>query len=535
MAEPGPSASGAPSDPSPAEPRGLLDRIERLGNALPDPMTLFLLGTVAVFVASAIVAGAGGHSVLRDAAGAVTKEASAVNLLTADGFRWLSTNLVDIFVGFAPLGLVLSAAIGISLAEKSGFITAALKSILVVVPRGLLTPATFFAGVMSSMAIDAGYIVLPPLAAAIYKAIGRSPLVGLAAVFAGVASGFNANLFVTGLDPLLSGVSEESARILDPEYAVNPACNWYFGVASTVLISLVGWLVSARLVEPRLARKAPEEGGPGGAAEAMDLALEPKEVRGLAWAAASIAVTLLAVLACWYFPWGFLYDAPGSLKQDGGTQDFQTWVQAIVPLLIVFFAVPGLAYGLATGSIRSDRDVVKMMSEYMAVLGNYVVLAFFAAIFVDAFAHSNLGLMLAIEGGHFPQRFELPSSALMLAFIVVISFINLFVGSMSAKWAMLATVFVPMFMTLGISPELVQVSYRIGDSCTNSITPLNPYLVIVLVFLQQHVKHAGLGTLIALMLPYCLVFAVAWSILLVVWIQLGLPLGPDGPLTYLAP
>ena len=427
---------------------------------------------------------------------------------------------------------MLVAGIGIAVAEKSGLIAAVLKTILVVVPRSLITPATFFAGVMSSMAVDAGYIVLPPLAAAIYKAIGRSPLVGLAAVFGGVAAGFNANLLVTGLDPLLAGLTEEAARILDPGYNVNPACNWYFMIASTLLITLVGWGVSSLIVEPRLQKRSPEEGGPGGTDGAMDLTLTSEEKKGLAWASIATVVTLGVIVANVFFSWGFLHDPEGSIGTGEGQRPFATWIGAIVPLLLLLFLFPGLAYGVAVKSIKNDRDVIRMMTEYMEILANYIVLAFFAAIFVASFAQSGLGQMMAIEGGDILRSAGLPTWALMIGFILVVGFINMFVGSMSAKWAMLATVFVPMLMTLGISPEMTQVAYRIGDSTTNAITPLNQYVVVVLVFMQQYVKKAGIGTLIALMLPYSIAFLIAWTIMFIIWIQFGLPIGIDAPLTW---
>lgn len=522
------------SDAAEKQPRegGLLNTIERIGNALPDPASLFLIGVVAVFLFSWLADFRGWESVLLNAEGEQVLDARARNLLSADGFRWVTENLISIFVEFRPLGLVLVAAIGISVAEKSGLIAAALKTILVVVPRSLITPATFFAGVMSSMAVDAGYIVLPPLAAAIYKAIGRSPLVGLAAVFGGVAAGFNANLLVTGLDPLLAGLTEEAARILDPGYNVNPACNWYFMIASTFLITLVGWGVSAWIVEPRLQKKSAEEGGPGASGDAMDLNLTALEKRGLLWAGVATVLTLGGIIANVMFSWGFLHDPAGSIGTGPGQQPFATWIGAIVPLLLLLFLFPGLAYGVAVGSIRNDRDVVRMMTEYMGILANYIVLAFFAAIFVASFAESGLGQMMAIEGGDLLRRAGLPTWALMIGFIIVVGFINMFVGSMSAKWAMLATVFVPMLMTIGISPEMTQVAYRIGDSTTNAITPLNQYLVVVLVFMQQYVKKAGIGTLIALMLPYSVAFLIAWTIMLVLWIQFGLPIGIDAPLTW---
>lgn len=495
-------------------------------------MTLFVLGTLVVLVLSSVAAGRGWESRLLSDSGAVVAEAKAVDLLSAAGLRWLVTNLISIFTGFAPLGLVLTAAIGIAVAERSGLISAALKCVLLVVPSALLTPATFFAGVMSSAAVDAGYIVLPPLAAAIYKAAGRAPMVGIAAVFAGVASGFNANLFITGLDPMLAGMTEAAARILDPDYHVNSLCNWWFMIASTLLITGVGWAVTAWYVEPRLSRKSPEEGGPPATVDHSAMRLDSSEKLGLVWALFAGLLAVALVAAAILVPGWILNDPPGTLRSEGGTQAFPTWITAIVPLLVVLFFVPGMAYGIVARTIRSDRDVVRMMSEYMSVLGNYIVLAFFAAIFVKCFEQSNLGRMLAIEGGNFLRTLDLPKGVLMVAFIAVVMGVNLFVGSMSAKWAMLATVFVPMFMTIGISPELTQVTYRIGDSVTNSISPLNPYIIIMLVFVQQQNRKAGLGTLISMMLPYALAIGIAWSVLLVLWIALGIPLGVEGPLGY---
>jgi aminobenzoyl-glutamate transport protein len=522
---------------SPAK-KGLLDRIERIGNALPDPMTLFVIGTVLVFVASWIVA-KNGHVSELYIEGETTPRftAKAWNLLSQDGFRWLLDDLIKTFTGFAPLGLVLVAAIGIAIAEKSGLIAAALKLILFVVPPTLLTPAAFFAGVMSSMAVDAGYVVLPPLAAAVFRAVGRSPLVGLAAVFAGVACGFNANLFITGLDPLLAGLTQTGAQLLDKSYVVNPASNWWFMIASTFIITAVGWLVTVKVVEPRLALKSPEDGGPGavGGDGGMALGLSETERRSLIVATLAGLATLGVLLLCYFAPWGFLHDPEGSIGPGADQKPFPTWVRNIVPLLLILFIVPGLAYGIAAKTIKSDRDVVRMMSEYMAMLGNYIVLAFFTAVFVAAFGKSELGRMVAIEGGNVLRTLGWPSWALMTVFILFITTINMFIGSMSAKWSMLAPVFVPMFMTAGISPELTQAAYRIGDSCTNCITPLNSYLIIVLVYMQQYAKKAGMGSLIALMLPYSISILIAWIIMLLVWILLGLPLGIDGGLEYVLP
>ncbi len=502
---------------------GWLGTIERIGNRLPDPITLFALGAFLVFVLSGVAARAGWVTTLAGADGSVLRSESARDLFSAEGLRWLTTNLTSLFVNFRPLGLVLTAAIGVAVAERSGFIAAALKAILAFVPRALLTPATFFAGIMSNLAVDAGFVVLPPLAAAVYKAAGRSPLLGIAAVVAGVAGGFNANLLLTSQDPTLSGMTEAAARLFDPAYAVDPACNWWFKIASTIVLTLTGWAVAVFYVERRFRAPLAEPAAPAAA-----FALAPAERRGLVPGFAALLVVLGVFVACARIEGGSLHDPPPS----AGAPSTPTWIAAIVPLLLVLFLVPGLAYGISAGTIRSDRDVARMMGEFLGLLAGYVVLAFFASILVAAFERSNLGVMLAIEGGSFLKALDLPRWALLLAFIALTCCLDLFVVSMSAKWAMLATIFVPMFMTLGISPELTQATYRIGDSITNPVSPLNPYLVVVLAFLRQHEAKAGLGTLIALILPYALAFALVWPALLLVWIALGLPLGPDGPLTY---
>jgi aminobenzoyl-glutamate transport protein len=514
---------------------GWLDRIERIGNALPDPTTLFLLGTVLVVVLSQLAAEldwtveksvAGPSLETGEPGGAVTRvPVRAVGLLSADGIYWLLRSMVANFVNFPPLGVVLVGMLGIGLAEKTGFVGALLKGVLLAVPARLLTPTIFFVGVMSSMGLDAGYVVLPPVAAALYSAVGRSPLVGLAAVFAGVSAGFSANLFLTSLDPLLAGLSTESAHLIDSDYAVAATANLYFMIASTGLLTLVGWAVTAWWVEPRFDTKPPEQGGPVpvSAEELAAQELTPPERRGLRLAGAAALLTVSVFVAATWIP-----GAPLS-GMDGR---FPRWVSVIVPLIFLAFLVPGLVYGFATGALRSDKDVARLLGETMAGMGPYIVLAFFAAQFIACFAHSQLGEMLALAGGELLARARLPDPALMVGFIGVVMIANLFIGSMSAKYAFFAPVFVPMFMLVGISPELTQAAYRVGDSVTNVITPLNPYVVILLVFMQRYVPQAGVGTLVALMLPYTLVFAAVWTLMLVGWMGVGLALGPAGPLGY---
>jgi aminobenzoyl-glutamate transport protein len=548
-----------------ARRRSTLDRIEAVGNALPDPATLFALGALTVMLLSQVavsldwsvektvqravrepVMAADGRP-LRDPSsgaavtigaidpvtGAPLHEIVAVrvrprSLLASEGLYHALDHLVDAFVGFAPLGVVLVGMLGIGVAEKSGFIAALLKQVMLAVPGALLTPTMVLVGVLSSMGLDAGYVVLPPVAAALYSSVGRSPAAGLAAVFAGVAGGFGANLFVTSLDPLLAELSTEGAELIDPTYQVAANANLWFMIASTGLLTAVGWGVTARWVEPRFATKAPDEGGPAApdADAARAHALGADERRGLARALTACGVGIALLLALVWTP-----GAP--LHGDDGP--FPRWVSAIVPLLFLGFLLPGVVYGASTGKLRNDRDVAAMMSETMSGMGSYIVLAFFAAQFIEFFAYSNLGEMLALAGGRALAEAALPRAWLMLAFVLVVATGNLFIGSMSAKYAFFAPVFVPMFMQVGISPELTQIAYRIGDSASNVITPLNPYMVIVLAFLQRFAPRSGIGTLVALMLPYALAFLVAWTAMLLLWMALGLPLGATGPLDYAPP
>ncbi len=537
----------------------LLDRIERVGNALPDPTTLFVIGAFLVMGASHLavvlewqvakpvtvdvrvpVLGADGSPVIDPATGAAVEIAAvdpatgevlrertevaveARSLLTSEGLYWALSNLVVHFKDFPPLAIVLVGMLGIGLADKTGFIGALLKAILVAVPARWLTPAVFLVGVLSSIGLDAGYVVLPPVAAALFAAVGRSPLVGLAAVFAGVSAGFSANLVVTSLDVILAGFSTAGAQILDPAYEVPATANLAFLRVSTVVLVGVGWATTAFWVEPRFARKSAAEGG-AGEADPEALRLSAEERSGLVVGGLALAAVLALMFAATWIP-------GGPLHGDAGR--FPRWVAAIVPLIFLAFLVPGLAYGFRTGSLTSDRDVAARLGEVMAGMGPYIVLAFFAAQFVAFFRYSGLGEMTAIAGGGLLARADLPAPLLMVSFIVVVGVGNLFIGSMSAKYAFFAPVFVPMFMQVGISPELTQAAYRVGDSITNVVTPLNPYVVIILVFMQRYVPTAGIGTLVALMIPYAVAFFAAWSLLLVGWMLLGAPLGPGGPLEY---
>ncbi len=564
---------------------GWLGWIERVGNRLPDPATLFLIGTVLVMIASAVSAKTGwiveerlpDHSTLNVQAAdgadeikwvATGRTFEAKNILTRDGLFWAVSSMVKNFINFAPLGIVLVGMLGIGIAERTGFIGSALKAMLMVVPKKLLTPAMVFLGIMSSMTSDAGYIILPPLAAALYKAVGRAPLAGLAAVFAGVAAGFNANLAITSLEPMLSELATKGAQVIDPSYEVNPACNWWFMIASTIIMTGAGWFVADVIVEKRLANKPPEEGGPS-PVDVSDLEaqkLTSNDKRALKIAGLVFAVALTAVVAMVNIPGSPLYtyevewppksgqmltvelvedkdgqSLPKEAIEIGGEvfvqseNIFPRWVKAIVPLVLIIFIIPGIVYGVVQNKIHNDRDVAKLLTDSMAGMAPIIVMAFFAGQFVEHFKYSGLDKMLAMSGGQALGNAALPTSLLIVAFILMTMCFNMFVGSMSAKYTIFAPIFIPMFMMVNISPELTQCAYRIGDSVTNCITPLNPYMVILLAFMKNIAPKGGMGTLISTMLPFTIIFSIIWTIMLLIWFWLGIPLGLDGHLNYPIP
>jgi aminobenzoyl-glutamate transport protein len=502
-----------------------LDVVERVGNRLPDPITLFAAFAVLVVLVSWVSATLG-VSALHP----VTKEpVEAVNLLSGEGIRRMLTEAVRNFAAFPPLALVIVVIIGIGVTERSGLVAAALSRLVSAVPRSLLTATLVFGGIMSSMAVDAGYVVLTPLGAMIFAAVGRHPLAGLAAAFAGVSAGFSANLLLTSLDPLLAGLSTEAAQMYDAGYVVDVTANYYFMIASVFLLTALGTFVTTRYVEPRLGTWSPEEG--------MELdtslgQLGPRERSGLRWAGIAF-VAMLGLFALLVVPEGGPLRNPEAVAAgEPILVQIRPFLDSIVMLLMLLFLVIGLAYGVVAGTIRSDRDVARMSSESVALLGSYIVLAFAAAQFIAYFNWSNLGLILAINGATGLKTIGFQGLPLLLSFVLVAGFINLFIGSASAKWALMAPVFVPMLMQMGYSPEAVQVAYRVGDSTTNIITPLMQYFPVIIVFAQKYDRKTGIGTLISVMLPYSIVFMIGWMIMLAVWVGFGFPLGPGAPMTY---
>lgn len=491
-------------------PTVLLGYVERAGNLLPHPATIFAFFALAVVGASGIIARLG-LEVTHPGTGEVIH---AVNLLSLAGLHRMLTGMVTNFTSFAPLGTVVVAMLGIGVMESSGLIGSGLRLLVLKAPARLLTFVIVFAGVMSNAATEVGYVLIVPLAGMIFLAAGRHPIAGLAAAFAGVSGGYSANLMLGAVDPLLAGLTQEAAHIVEPSYRVNAACNYYFMVASTFLITAAGAWVTEKIVEPRL---GPYEGDVR--PEALEN-LTAAERRGLHWAVlVAVAITVLVLF--------------GTIPADGFLRNPETGsllnsplLQGIVAFIFIAGAVLGIAYGVGAGTIRSDADVEKGMSSTMSTLGGYMVLVFFASQFVAYFNWSRLGLIVAVKGAEVLKASGMGGVALMLTFVCLSAILNLFMGSSSAKWAVMAPVFVPMLMLLGYTPELTQAAYRVGDSSTNIITPMMSYFALIVAFVERYDKRAGIGTVMATMLPYTIAFLVIWSVLLTAWILLDLPLGP---------
>jgi aminobenzoyl-glutamate transport protein len=515
------------TDTRPPVRRSAMDRfltaVERGGNALPHPATLFALLALSVIVMSWIATQM--HlSVVHPATGAAV---TPVNLLSIDGLHRILTGLVTNFTGFAPLGTVLVALIGIGVAEHSGLIGAALRLLVLGSPRFLLTPALVFAGVMSNMASEIGYVLLVPLAALIFQSAGRHPILGMAAAFAGVSGGYSANLLIGTIDPLLSGLSQEAARIVDAGYTVSPLANWYFMIASTPLITLLGWFVTERIVGPRFPDPPSAAGNQD---DPQSQRLSPAERRGM-WYALIAVAACSAILVWAILPPGSVPGA-GFLRGPGGDLLKSPFLSGVVAIIFGYGVVAGVSFGIGAGTIKSDVDVIKGMSASMSTLGGYLVLVFFAAQFVAFFNWTQLGLVFAVEGADALKSLGLPAIPMFIGFILLTAAVNLLMGSASAKWALMAPVFIPMFMLLGYSPELTQVAYRVGDSVTNIISPMMSYFALIIAFFQRYEPKAGIGTLAATMLPYSVVFLMGWSLLFGLWLWAGLPIGPGAPLDY---
>jgi len=503
-----------------AAPGGFLGTVERVGNKLPDPAVLFIALLFIVWVLSWLLS-----YVSFDVIDPRSGEALVINnLLSGSALTEFLSVMVTNFSHFHPVGVVLVAMLGIGVAEHTGFINSAIRSLLNITPAKLLTPMVILVGIVSHSAVDAGYVLVIPLGGVIFYAAGRHPLAGIAAAFAGVSGGFSANFVPSSLDPLLQGLSQAGAQILDPGIVLNPLNNYFFTTASSVLIVGLGWYITDKVVEPRISGTV-IDGDAEDLPEMHDL--EDHERKGLRWALWSmvLGIALLTVTA---LPAGSAWRSA-----DGDLTAFTApMMRSIVSLIFLLFLVPGVVYGVVAGTMKSSKDMIVGMTHAMHGMAYYLVIMFFIAQFVYAFGQSNLGVLLALEGATFLKAMNASASVTIVGIVLLTGFVNIFVGSASGKWGLLAPIFVPMLMSLGISPDLTQAAYRVGDSSTNIITPLMPYFPLVVVYCQRYVKSTGIGTLTAMMLPYSMWFLLTWTIFLLVYFAIGVPLGIGASYTY---
>ena len=499
----------------------LLDRVEKVGNALPHPATIFLILSAVIVVLSAILSAAG-VSVTYEGINRTTNtveemKVTVQSLLSREGVQYLFKSAVTNFTGFAPLGTVLVALLGVGLAEGTGLIGSLLKKLVMSTPKRLITVVVVLAGVLSSIASDAGYVVLIPLGAIIFLSMGRHPIAGLAAAFAGVSGGFSANVMVGPTDSLLAGLTTEGAKLADPNYVVEMTGNWWFLIASTVLITVIGTIVTEKIVEPRLGKYTGDA-----TVEESAMTVSKEERRGLRFAGIATLLSVAGLAA-------LVVPANGFLRgTDAGIQGIlkSPFMDSMVLIIALVFAIAGIAYGVGAKVVKNDKDVMNLMGKSMASMGSYIVLVFFASQFVAYFNYSNLGTIIANKGAEMLKAIGLQGIPLVILFILVVAFINIFMGSASAKWAILAPVFVPMLMEVGFTPEFTQMAYRIGDSTTNLISPLMSYFALIVTFAARYDKKSGIGTLISTMVPYSVFLLIGWTLLLIVWFVCNLPLGP---------
>lgn len=507
--------------------------VEWLGNLLPHPAILFVWMSVILLVASAILSMMGVSVVDPRPEGAKGRGEDGmiyvVNLLNGDGLAKIVENLVSNFTGFIPLGTVLVALLGVGIAERSGMISAALRGLVMNAPPKTVTFVVVFTGIMSNTASELGYVVLIPLAAMIFHSLGRHPLAGLAAAFAGVSGGYSANLLLGTVDPLLSGISQEAARIIDPEYVVGAEANWYFMAVSTFLVSGIGYFVTEKIVEPSLGKYNPDDADDPSVLDTKVERLTALEKKGLLWS--GVSMLIFCLLLAWT-----IVPADGILRHPTtGLVAGSPFLHGIVVFIFVFFAIPGIVYGKITNTIKTNDDVVNAMSAAMSSLSMYIVLVFFAAQFTAFFNWSNIGSVMAVSGANLLNDIGLTGPLLLVGFILICAFVNLMLGSASAQWAITAPIFVPMLMLTGYAPEMIQAAYRIGDSSTNIITPMMSYFGLIMAVAIRYKKDTGVGTLMSLMIPYSLLFLVGWTVLFCIWVfALGLPVGP-GAATYYTP
>lgn len=533
--------------------KGFLGFVERAGNKLPDPVFIFMFLLVVLMVISVIASLAGLNATLSEDVMRGMSDASkarfsigedgvipAISLLSADNISRLWTEMPATFTHFHPLGYVLVVMLGAGVAERTGLFGDAMRAAVRGAPKFLLTPVVAFVAMAGNHAADAAYVVLIPLAGILYASAGRHPIAGIAAAFAGVSGGFSANFAPGQLDALLYGITEAAAEILVPTYDANIAGNWFFITAMMVVFVPVIWFVTDKIIEPRLGKWVPE----GMHAEQLadeDAPLTEDQKKGLGRAGLAILGVVFLWVVMTFGPGTPLINeaaCPADQAEAGACSviaNYSPLFQSLVGAFLVLFLAAGIAYGVTVKNIKSGDDLVAMLSDAMKDMGYYLVLAFAAAHFVAMFGWSNLGLISAVHGAAAIESSGLPVPILLALIVLFTGLINLFVGSASAKWALLAPVMVPMLMLAGISPDASTAAYRVGDSATNIITPLMVYFPLILIFAQRWKKDFGIGSLTAIMIPYSIWIMISGLVLMILWVFLGIDLGPGAPVDYTLP
>jgi aminobenzoyl-glutamate transport protein len=491
----------------------ILDFIERVGNKLPHPYILFLWLCLILGVIS-LISSICGVSVVNPTTGDTVV---AQSLISKDGFIWLLGHLLSNFQGFSPLGLVLAMQIAIGFAERVGLLTTAMRKAIMGVPLWALTATVLFLGINGSIASEASIIVVPALAAAAFESVGMHPIAGLLAGYAATNAGFTACIIVAGTDVLLSGVTESAAQLIDPSITVNATCNWYFMIVSVFLLTAVGVFVNKQFIVPRLGTYDPADGE--GVAEIEKGEITEAQGKGLR-AAGIFSVLYILAFALMVIP------SNGILRGEDGSILNGPFITGLVPILILYFILVGVVYGITAGTIKKSSDVPDMMAQALEGMTSYIVLVFVIAQFINMFSYTNLGMIIAVKSADALKAAGFTGIPLMLFFILLCCVVNLFMTSGSGKWYIFAPILVPMMMMLGYSPAFAQIIYRIGDSTTNAITPIYPYIPIAIGMAKKYDKNFGMGSLISMMLPYSVAFLIVWIIQLIVWVVLNLPLGP---------
>ena len=490
-----------------------LSKIENIGNRLPHPVTIFLIFIVILFVLSHILylfdVSVSFKGINQETGNVENQTAKVISLLTPSGISHVFTSVVENFTSFVALGPVLVAMLGVGVAEKTGYLSALIQKTVAHTPRKFITPIVVLLGVLSNIAASVGYVVLVPLGAMIFLSFKRHPIAGLAAAFSGVAGGYSANLFLGTNDPILSGMTTEAAHILNADYIVNATDNWFFMFVSTFLVVGIGTFITDKIVEPSL----------GEYEEPENTKFDEINPKAFKWANIAL-IAVIVVIGSMVIP------SNGLLRGENGSFIDSPFIHSIIFTMMLVFLIPGLTYGVINKTVKNDKDAVELMSGSLMTMSEFIVLIFFAAQFVALFEYSHIGTILSVNGAELLKAMHVNGLTALIALIIITTIINIFIAADSAKWALMAPIFVPMFMQLGVSPEVTQIAYRVGDSSTNIISPLMPFFPYIVSVAERYGKKNGIGTVVSVMLPYSIAILILWTIMFVIWYLLGIPVGP---------